>query len=96
MLDINTAASQEERQRRTLASLVDMAVTPTLCVDPERELSSPANVPLASMVMDAHVTVIIASDVAHTHCSSMEDAVASRLSPLTYLLLSSKSNCSEP
>lgn len=55
--------SQEGSPRRIHVSLEDTAVTPTLCVDPERELSSTASVPLASTVMGAHVMVRMMNDI---------------------------------
>lgn len=60
---IYTINSQEGSHRRIHVSLEDTAVTQTLCVDLERELSSTASVLLASTVMDAHVMVSMMYDM---------------------------------
>lgn len=96
-----TLNSQEGSQRRTHVSLEDTAVTPTLCADLEREISSPACVLLASMVMDAHVMVRMTHDFTREkkdlclHCLWQ-----CGFSPLMYFLLSSQSTsfhiCLEP
>lgn len=52
-----TVNSQEGSRRKTHVSLGDTAVTPTPCVDLDRELSSHASVLLASTVTAAHVMV---------------------------------------
>lgn len=48
---------------RTHVSLEDTAVTPTLCADLNRVLSSPASVLLASTEMAAHVMVRMNCDI---------------------------------